>query len=93
MRHVPIFIFPDSKTVMEGTEEKSNTPAKETDRDISLDGQLEHLSKEFKGQCKVLSGSGRFSKTVKLNPENYDLVINFKLTGKFNSIYISTCMG
>ena len=67
---------------MEGQEKNSSTPTQKADRDVSLEAQLEHLSKEFKGQCKVLDGAGRFSKTVKLNPENYDFVINFKITGK-----------
>ena len=70
---------------MEREEEKSDKPTQKTDRNIFLDNQLVYLSKEFKGQCKVLSGSGRFSKTVKLNPENFDLVINFQLTGKLLS--------
>ena len=68
---------------MEGTEE-CNKQTDQTDHKIkiSLDEQLKHLTSDFKGQCKVLDASGRFSKTVKLNPENYDLVINFQLTGK-----------
>ena len=67
---------------MEGTEETSNTSPQKGKDGMNIDEQLKHLTSDFKGQCKVLDGVGRFSKTVKLNPENHDLVINFKLTGK-----------
>ena len=66
---------------MEGAEKNSKRTDQEVARQVSLEEQLRHLTSEFKGQCKVLDGTGRFSKTVKLNPENQDLVINFKLTG------------
>ena len=66
---------------MEGTVEDSKRTYQEVVRQVGLEEQLKHLTSEFKGQCKVLDGTGRFSKTVKLNPENQDLVINFKLTG------------
>lgn len=47
-------------------------------RDLST--ELVMLSSTFKGQCKVIDTTGKFVKTVKLHPENLDIVFNFKLT-------------
>ena len=61
----------------------------------SLDDEIDKLLTGFKGQCKILEGTGRFKKIVKLNPEGQNIVFNFKFLGnfyyvcysKFNSSY------
>lgn len=64
------------------------TVAKETSSNHQQDktkqqlaDELAHLSSHFKGQCKVIDAAGKFVKTVKLHPDNLDIVFNFKVTG------------
>ena len=53
-----------------------------------LSAELAHLASEFKGQCKVIDSTGKFVKTVKLHPENLDIVFNFKITGNYYCWYV-----
>ncbi|XP_045166063.2 leukocyte receptor cluster member 9-like [Mercenaria mercenaria] len=53
----------------------------ETNRKLAE--ELAHLISQFKGQCKVINTAGKFAKTVKLHPENLDIVFNFKLTDAY----------
>jgi len=71
--------IPEASTILPSNDNKT----------ISMATEIEQLTSNFKGQCKVMEATGKFPKVVKLHPENLDIVFNFKLTGKQIGIFLN----